>query len=747
MLKNLIKFTVIVFLFIGDVLAESFIDYNVTGNKRVSSQTIFNFSKLKEGVDLSKNDLNNALKKIYESNFFEEVSINISNDTLNISVKEYPIIQDVEFKGIKAKKYVDALKDQIALKPKSSFNEFTLEADLNLISNILRKSGFYFATVDVQKERNSNNTINIIYDVIMGDKAVISEIKFIGDKKFKSSKLHSVIKSEENKFWKFLSENKYLNKERTKLDKRLIKNFYLDKGYYAVNVEDVYTQIVDDKSFSLTYKIDSGNKYFFNTFEIIIPDDYDIKDFDVLIKVFKSLEKSRYSYENINSILKEIDKIAAKENYEFIDVTVEETVKGNNKIDFVFNIKEGDKFYVDSINILGNNITNEEFIRQQLIVDEGDPFNKLLHNKTINKLKSANIFKSVKSDIKEGKTKGLKIIDITVEEMPTGEISAGAGYGSSGSTFSVGIKENNFSGKGIKLDANLAVTQESIRGKFAYTNPNFLYSDRTLTTSIESTSTDKEEDYGYKSSLNRIALGTSFEQFENLYFSPMISLVQESLSTTTSASANYKKQEGSYFDALFNYSLTYDQRNSAYRPTDGYLSTVVQEIPLVSEGYAIVNGYQIKGYNEIINDSVLSVGLYTRAITSLKTNTDVRVSKRLFLPESKLRGFKSGKVGPKDGPDYVGGNYMASFNTALTLPFLFPTLDKVDFAVFFDAANMWHVDYSKNIDQGNTVRTATGVAVDVITPMGPLSFSFTKPITKADGDTTEGFRFNLGTTF
>ena len=747
MFKNLIKFTVIIFLFIGDVFAESFIDYSVTGNKRVSNQTIFNFSKLKEGVDISKNDLNNALKKIYESNFFEEVSINISNDILNISVKEYPIIQDVEFKGIKAKKYVDALKDQITLKPKSSFNEFTLEADLNLILNILRKSGFYFSTVDAKKKINSNNTINIIYDVTMGDKAIISEIKFIGDKKFKSSKLYSVIKSEESKFWKFLSKNKYLDKERTKLDKRLIKNFYLDKGYYNVNVEDVFTQIIDEKSFSLTYKIDSGNKYFFNSFEIIIPDDYEVKDFNELIKVFKSLEKSRYSYESINSILNEIDKIAAKENYEFIDVAVEETVKDNDKIDFVFNIKESDKFYVESINILGNNITNEEFIRQQLVVDEGDPFNKLLNNKTINKLKSANIFKSVKSDIKEGKSKGLKIIDITVEEKPTGEISAGAGYGSSGSTFSIGIKENNFNGKGIKLDANLALTEESIRGKFAYTNPNFLYSDRILTTSIESTSTDKEKDYGYKSSLNKIALGTSFEQFENLYFSPMISVAHEALTTTANASANYKKQEGSYFDSLFNYSLSYDQRNSPYRPTNGYVSTIMQEIPLVSDGSAIINGYQIKGYKEIVNDSVLSVGLYTRAITSLKTNTDVRVSKRLFLPESKLRGFKSGKVGPKDGADYVGGNYMASFNTALSLPFLFPTFDKVDFALFFDAANMWHVDYSKNVDQGNTVRTATGFAVDVITPMGPLSFSFSKPITKADGDTTQGFRFNLGTTF
>jgi outer membrane protein insertion porin family len=544
-----------------------------------------------------------------------------------------------------------------------------------------------------------------------------------------------------------LSKNKYLNRELTVLDKRLLQNFYLDKGYYQVIVEDVYTQILDEQSFSLTYKIDSGKKFFFNTFKIKIPEDYKMKDFDELRKIFKNLEKTVYSYESISSILDEIDNIAISENYEFIDVTVDETIKGEDKIDFTFNIVESEKFYVESINILGNNITNEEFIRQQLVVDEGDPFNNLLHNKSVNNLKAANIFKSVKTEIKDGKSKGLKIVDIIVQEKPTGEISAGAGYGSSGSTFSIGIKENNFNGKGIKLDANISVTEESLRGKFAYTNPNFAYSDRSLETSIESTATDKEKDFGFKTSLNKIAIGTAFEQYDNIYFAPRISMAHEALTTTANASQNYKKQEGTYFDTLFNYSLTYDKRNSPYRPTKGAISTLVQEIPLVSDGYSILNGYQIKGYNEIMDDSVLSVGLYTRSITTLQSNSDVRVSKRLFLPESKLRGFKSGRVGPIDGADFVGGNYMASFNTALTLPFLFPTLDKVDFAIFFDAANVWHVDYSQTIDQGNTVRSSTGMAIDVITPMGPLSFSFSKPITSASGDVTENFRFNLGTTF
>ena len=747
MFKKLLNIFTILFLLTGYVNAETFLDFNITGNDRVSRQTIINFSKLQKNVDLTKENLNDAVKVLYDTNFFEDVSVSIENKILNINVKEYPIILNIEFNGVKAKKFVKLLKEQSLLKEKSPFNKFILQKDLVKISNILRKLGYYFSKVDVQKTTNPNNTINLIYEITMGEKALIKEIKFIGDKKFKSSKLLKIINSEEQKFWKLLSKGKYLSKERTNLDKRLLKNFYLNKGYYNVNIEDVYTKVLDGKDFSITFKIDSGNKFLFNTFKINIPDDYDINDFKELQKLFKSLENTIYSYRSINFILNEIDKIAAIKNYEFIDIEVNEIIEDDNKINFTFNVKEGDKFYVERVNIFGNNITNEGFIRQQVVVDEGDPFNKLLHNKTINKLKSTRIFKNVNSKIKDGSSKGLKIIDISVEDQPTGEISAGAGYGSNGSSFAIGLKENNFNGNGIKLDTNLSLTEDSIRGKFSYTNPHFAYSDIAVTTSIESTSTDREKDYGYKSSLNKVALGTGFEQFSNLYLFPEISISYEELTTTANASANYKKQEGTYFDTLLNYSISYDNRNSSFKPSSGLLSTFIQEIPLMSDGAAIINGYQVTGYKEIMDDTVLSVGLFTRSITSLKSNTDVRVSKRMFLPQNKLRGFKSGKVGPKDGNDYVGGNFMGSLNAALNLPFLFPTLDKVDFSLFFDVANVWHVDYSKTVDQGNTVRSSTGVALDIITPMGPLSFSLTYPITKDDNDVTESFRFNLGTTF
>ena len=747
MFKKLSIFSIVYFLLVNTSYSEIISEFNITGNDRVSAQTIINFSEFNKGANITDNDLNNILKKIYETNFFEDVSVDLKNSILTINVKEHPIIQDIKFEGIKATKFVEALIDEISLKPKGPFNKFTLKRDLEKVLNILKQSGYYFATVDVQKEDNPNKTINLIYNVKMGEKAFIKKIKFIGDKKFKSRKLNSVITSEESKFWKFLSKKKFLDKARTDLDKRLLKNFYLNKGFYNVIIEQAFTQILDNKSFSLTYKINAGEKFLFNNFDLIIPQDYDEIKFNELKKVFKSLENTTYSYSKIESILDVIDKISLKENYEFINAVVTENIVENNKINFIFNIKDGDKFYVDRINISGNNITKENYIRQQLIVDEGDPFNTILHTKSINKIKATNIFKSVKSKVSDSANSGQKIIDISVEEKPTGEISAGAGYGSAGSTVAFGIKENNFKGEGIKLNFNVNISADAIKGGLAYTQPNFAYSDKSVTTSIESTSTDKEKDYGYKSSLNKIALGTRFEQFEDFYFSPNLSISNEVLTTTQNASANYKKQEGSYFDALFNYNLTNDKRNSPYRPDSGYVSTWSQELPIVSDGMAVSNGYTFTHYQEFLDDMIVTLGVYGRTINSLRSNKDVRVSKRLYMPETKLRGFEAGKIGPKDGNDFVGGNYSASFNASTTLPFLFPTFEKIDFLLFFDAANLWHVDYSANVDQGNTVRSATGIAIDVITPMGPLSFSLAQPLTEADGDVTESFRFNLGTTF
>ena len=249
--------------------------------------------------------------------------------------------------------------------------------------------------------------------------------------------------------------------------------------------------MLNNKDFILTFNINAGKKFKFGNFNLNLPDDFDEKKFSKIRKVFDEISGKSYSNFEIEKILEEINNIALLENYEFIDADVVENTTEKSTIDFEFIIKQREQSFVERINIFGHNVTAEEFIRSNLIVDEGDPFNKLLHNKSINNLKSKGIFQSVESKTRNGTDNDKKIVDIYIEERPTGEIMAGAGYGTDGSTFSFGIKENNFNGKGIKLASKLELNEESIKGSLDYTHPNFAYSNRSVTTSLESTVTDK----------------------------------------------------------------------------------------------------------------------------------------------------------------------------------------------------------------------------------------------------------------
>jgi len=189
-----------------------------------------------------------------------------------------------------------------------------------------------------------------------------------------------------------------------------------------------------------------------------------------------------------------------------------------------------------------------------------------------------------------------------------------------------------------------------------------------------------------------------------------------------------------------------DKRNSSYQPSSGYISSWYQQLPIISENQTIINGYIITGYKEVVDDMIVSTGLYTRAVNSL-SNDDVRVSKRLYVPSSRLRGFESGKVGPIDGTDHIGGNYIVTLNTSSTIPYVLQTQENMDLKVFFDIGNIWGVDYASNIDDSDTIRSSTGVALEILTPVGPLSFSYAEVISKASTDKTETFKFQLGTTF
>ena len=746
MFKKIILANFIIFFLSTISWSEIITDVKIEGNKRISKESLMVFGEISKGSNYNQDELNEILKKIYLTNFFKNISLNIENSILTITVVENPIINNVEINGITSTKLKEFLLDKMSLKNRSSFLESKFLQDLNLVRNILKTTGYYFSNIDTQSILNEDqNSVKIIYNIDLGSKAKINQIQFLGDKKFKDLKLRKIITSEESKFWKFLSQSVFLNSERIEMDKRLLSNYYRDNGYYNVKIENSFVEFNDNESFKLIFNINSGKKFKFNKLELILAEDYEEKYFIKIEKLLNNLKEKEYSFTKIEKVLREVDKIALTKQYEFINASLSEKIIDGNKLDISINLKDTAKFYVETINIFGNTYTIEEVIRNSFIVDEGDAYNEILFNKSINNIKSKNIFSKVESKISAGSNSSFKIIDITVEEKPTGEISLGAGLGTSGGTIGGGIKENNFLGKGIMLDTQLEFTKNSVKGRFVHVRPNFNYTDNTLFTSVRSDTTDYLSDYGYKTTNLGFSLGTSFEQFENFYFKPEIVTSYEKLETTSTASAAKKKQKGNYLDAYFNYSLIYDLRNKSYQPTEGFKNIFYQELPVMSENYEIVNSFETSRYQKISN-VVTQVSLYTRAINGL-SDKDVRLSKRLYIPQNKLRGFEMGKIGPKDKSDYVGGNYASAVNFNAKLPGILSAFQNTDLAFFIDAANIWGVDYDSSIDKNSQIRSAAGVAINIFTPVGPLNFSLSQPITKSSSDITETFRFNLGTTF
>ena len=750
MIRILIKILFLLSFIYSTCFAEKINNIEITGNKRISDETIKILGEISLDSQFNNSKLNKVLKNLYETNFFNDIQISIENKTLIIKLSENPIIENIEIIGIKSKKFKENILENMVLKNRMSYTENQLQRDIDSINNILKANGFYFSKVQSSLEKNDElNSVRLRVDIEQGEKARITEIIFLGDKKIKDKKLLEVIASEEHKFWKFISNKVYLNKSLIDLDKRLLENYYRNQGYYRVKVLNSFAELDKEGSFRLIFNIDSGKKFYFNKFVLDLPEDYERSDFEKINKIFKKLSNEKYSLSKINLILSEIDRIASQRLYDFIDAEVQESILDENKIDFNFKIVDSEKFYIERINILGNFNTIEEVIRNQLIVDEGDPLNQLLYNKSLDNIKSLGIFKSVDSEIQKGSSENLKVVNLTVEEKPTGEISLGAGVGTAGSTIGGGIKEKNFLGKGINLDTNLELSEETIKGRFIYSRPNFNYSDNTLFTSLETSTTDNLTDFGYKVSSLGFSIGTSFEQYENLFFSPEISVSIEDLETNSTASSNLKKQEGTYDDFYFNYGLNYDMRDSNYKPTSGSKTSFFQNLPLISNSAELSNTLIFTQYKKLSDqsDMIGKASIYLKAINSLKSSEDVRISKRAQVPYKRLRGFQKGKVGPIENSDYIGGNYVSTLNLSTNLPTILSTVENIDFSYFIDIANVWGVDYDSSIDDANAIRSSTGIGLDLLTPIGPLSFSLTHPISKKSTDKTETFRFNLGTTF
>ena len=741
----MIRFFILFFFLLSAISQAEIKKVNITGNKKVSNNTIENLvDKKKDKIDSIY--INNLTKLIYETDFFSDVKIDFNQDTLTITVVENPIVNFFYINGIKEDD-LDNINKIIIIKENALFSNSKLKQDIEKVKEYFKDLGYYSIIINPEVYKIENNQVNLIFNIDKKEVSKINNIFFIGNKYFSNSTLFNVISSSEDGWWKLFSSSS-LSEKRIEYDKQLLKEFYKSKGFYDAQIEATFVILDSNKNFSVTFSINSGERYNFNDFEIK-SNNY-IKDTDLNeIKSISSkiLKKKIYSSDVVSKLNKQIVQFIDEKKYNNIEVTVEEIKSKDLKIDILVSLNQGKNLFIDKINIKGNNITQEIAIRDNMIISEGDNLNNSKIKKSIDQIKSKQYFSKVDYKIEDSEKKNFKDLNIIVKEQPTGNISAGIGYGTSGGMLEASVNEKNYLGKGINLNLTTRLSTEKISGEFTIINPNFNNSEKELFNSLYS-DTDDYKNSGYQNTRVGNKIATKYEIYEDIFFRPNFYLQFDKLETSSSASSLLKSRSGNYQTSSLGYNFSADFRDSKSNPTSGNISYFEQNIAtLISDIPAIQTSVGTTFYKELINENFIG-SLRTRIDTAVGLdNKNIKLSDRSHSSVAVIRGFENRRIGPIDGGDHVGGNYLASLSLRSSFPNPIPENLRANTLIFFDVANVWGVDYSDSISDSNKIRSSFGVGLDIMSPFGPVSFSYAVPLTSLSTDKKQNFLFNVGSSF
>jgi outer membrane protein insertion porin family len=741
----LIKFLILFFFILTTSSFSEIKKVSIVGNLRVNSNTIVSLVDKKTG-NVDSIYINNLTKKIYDTDFFSDVKITYDQDALIISVIENPIINFFYINGIQGND-LDQINKIITLKENSIFASSRLKKDIEATREFLNLGGYYQASIIPEVIKIDNNQVNLIIDINKKEISKIKYIYFIGNKFFSSNQLLDVISSTEDGWWKLFS-SPALSEQRIEYDKELLKDFYKLKGFYDVQIESAFASTDKNNIFSLTFSINSGKKYNFGEFNIkAYNSSFKENDIAEIKNIGNQLVRDEvYSTATTAKLNKLINNYLESKKYNNFEINIDE-LKNNERVDLLMQLSEEKKIFVNKINIKGNSVTEEKVIRDNILLSEGDYLSSSKIKKSIDSIKSKQLFSKVEYKIEDSDRKNFKDFNLILKEQPTGNISAGIGYGSNGGLLEASINEKNFLGQGVNLNFTGRFSTEVITGEFTYLDQNFKNSNKELFYSLFS-QTEDYQNAGYQNKKIGTRFATKYEIYQDIYFRPNISLQYDKLEVNGSQSSLLKSREGNFATSSFGYAFSIDQRDSKFSPTSGSLfyfdqsiSTLISDIPTVQTGIGATL------YKELLNDKFIGSARIKFANVVGFDNKDVKLSDRVFSSPSDLRGFESRGVGPVDSGDHVGGNNLATLSLKSTFPNPIPENLRATSFIFFDAGNIWGVDYSNLISDSSKIRSSTGVALDLMSPLGPLSFTYSIPLSKASTDKEQKFLFNIGSSF
>jgi outer membrane protein insertion porin family len=564
---------------------------SIDGNKKISENTIIDLLDLKNNVGNS-NDLNEYQKKLFQSNFFSSVDLSFKNKKIFIKVVENPLIDYIFIEEIKSEKLLNEIKDLLDTKENTLFSEIALNSDVKKVSSFLNSKGYFKNNIEYQVVKSKSDKVNIFFKIFLNKKFSINKIFFIGDKKIKNSKLLSIVTSKPKSFFSFFSSSNTPSSERMDYDASLLKKYYLNNGYYKVQIPNASIEIIDDYKANIVFTINAGDKFSIKT--SVLEDSSNImskKNILFVKSILNSLENQLYNLELLKNteakILRYIDESS-------INATVAYNIKQveNKNLNITFKINEIlKKSYIRNIVIQGNDLTEEKVLLNNIGFAEGDLFTNLKISNAIDNLKDTGYFKNIRVKKNEIKNSDNVDIQIDINESPTGEISAGIGAGTNESSISFNFSEKNLLGQGIGFNLGASLGTGSQTVNFNFTNPDFASSGNFLSSGFFISKYENETS-GYENKLIGLNASTGFEWYEDVNLNYGIALDNDSLTAQSDASTLIKERSGDYFTNKFFYTVKQDKRGRKINTEDGYtigfgqgIAHLGSDIPYLSNNF------------------------------------------------------------------------------------------------------------------------------------------------------------------
>ena len=721
----------------------------VEGVERVEPETVKSYVDIKAGQNVSDDQMNIALKQLYATGLFEDVSMNVNdNGTLVIKVSENPIISEVLFDG-NDKVDDKMLEGEVRLSPRSTYSRAKVQEDVRRILEVYKRSGRYATVVNPEIIRRDQNRVDLIFNIDEGPLAVIDKINFIGNEHYTGKELQDILMSKESRWYRIFSSAENYDAEKTNYDKELLRRFYLKKGYADFRVVSAVAELSPDKkSFTVTFVVDEGKKYTLRNIDIVS----DIPEIngEELTRFLEVESGDKYNADAIDKSVTALTDELGKKGYAFIDVTpdiVKNTETGD--ADITFRIKEGARFFIDRINIKGNSRTHDKVIRRELRIDEGDAFNASKIKDSRRNVENLDYFEKVDINTTP-KDNNRADLDIDVKEKSTGYFNVGVGFSTvNGALVRTGVTENNFRGLGQRLGFDIAVSQKSQDYDVSFTEPYFL--GRRLRAGIDlfHSRQDYQDESSYDSKVTGGRLRTGWNYTDDLSQQLRYTLKQDEITNVGTYASKYIREEaGKYTNSSVGTTIAYDKRDSATFTKDGYFLSLGSDVAGVGgdEKYVKVDS---KAYFYHTFADYYTLKLFANAgLIKGYGGENVRLSNRYYLGGYTMRGFEAGGIGARDKytKDSLGGNWMVYSGAEFGFPI---GLDELGISahLFTDVGMLGKPDNlnREDVEYSSSPRVAVGFGFQWLSPMGQIDVDFGFPIVKEEYDETEVFRLNFGT--